>query len=69
MAFKQFGWVPDGTYDHRVFLVRYQIVNGNPICVIAKSWVDEGGPDHVQSELKQVWGTFPDVPPKIKQGV
>ena len=64
MAFKQFGWVPDGTYDYEEFQVRYVIVNGNATVVISKMWVDEGGPDDVSSELKQCWGTFPTFPPK-----
>ncbi len=69
MSFKQFGWVPDGTYDHRTFLVRYVVVNGSPTRVISKSWVDEGGPNDVSSDLKLPWGVYPDIPEKIKQGV
>jgi hypothetical protein len=64
MAFKQFGWVPDGTYDYEEYLVRYTLVNGNPTKVISKTWVDQGGPDNVSLELKQPWGTFPNFPPK-----
>lgn len=64
MSFKQFPWVPDGTYDYRNFLVRYVLKDGNATKVIAKSWVDMGGPDDVSSELKQPWGSFPDFPPK-----
>jgi hypothetical protein len=64
MAFKQFSWVPDGTYDHLNFFVRYVIVDGNAKTVISKIWVDKGGPDHVSLELKQPWGSFPDFPPK-----
>lgn len=64
MAFKQFGWVPDGTYDYQEYLCRYNIVDGNATKVISKMWVDIGGPDDVTSELKQPWGAFPDFPPK-----
>jgi len=64
MSFKQFGWVPDGTYDYKNYLVRYTIANGNATRVICKLWVDLGGPDGVSSELKQSWGSFPDFPPK-----
>ena len=62
--FKMFRWVPDGTYDYSEFLCRYVIVNGNPKIVICKHWVDSGGPDDVSEELKQSWGSFPDMPPK-----
>jgi len=62
--FKMFRWVPDGTYDYSEFLCRYVIVNGNPKIVIGKQWVDSGGPDDVSEELKQSWGSFPDMPPK-----
>ena len=62
--FKMFRWVPDGTYDYSEFLCRYVIVNGNPKIVISKQWVDSGGPDDVSEELKQSWGSFPDMPPK-----
>ena len=64
MAFKQFGWVPDGTYDYQEYLCRYVIVDGNATKVISKMWVDIGGPDDVSLELKQQWGAFPDFPPK-----
>ena len=64
MAFKQFGWVPDGTYDYEEYLVRYAIVDGNATRVISKMWVDIGGPDDVPLELKQPWGAFPNFPPK-----
>lgn len=65
-GFKQFAWVPDGTYDHQDFQVRYVIKDG---CtkgqkIISRTWVDQGGPDDVSLELKQKWGTYPDVPPK-----
>lgn len=69
MAFKQFGWVPDGTYDYTAFLVRYVIEDGNATKVISKIWVDQGGPNDVSLELKQPWGSFPDFPPKpVKKG-
>ena len=64
MSFKQFGWVPDGTYDYNEYLCRYIIVSGNATKVISKMWVDMGGPVDVSSELKQPWGSFPDFPPK-----
>lgn len=64
MAFKQFGWVPDGTYDYEEYLVRYVIADGNARTVISKNWVDKGGPDDVSLELKQPWGSFPTFPPK-----
>jgi hypothetical protein len=63
-TFKQFPWVPDGTYDYQDFLVRYVIVEGNATTVISKMWVDIGGPDNVSLELKQPWGAFPTFPPK-----
>lgn len=63
-TFQQFKWVPDGTYDYEEYLVRYNIVNGNPTRVISKMWVDQGGPDNVSDELRQPWGAFPDFPPK-----
>lgn len=62
--FKMFKWVPDGTYDYSEFLTRYVIVNGNPTIVINKEWVDSGGPEQVDDSLKQLWGSFPDFPPK-----
>lgn len=64
MAFQQFKWVPDGTYDYEEFQVRYVLRNGNPITVISKMWVDQGGPNDVSLELKQPWGSFPNFPPK-----
>ena len=65
--FKMFKWVPDGTYDYSEFLVRYVIVKHNPITVITKQWVDQGGPDNVSDALRQPWGTFPDFPLKPKK--
>ena len=62
--FKMFKWVPDGTYDYSDFLTRYVIVNGNPTIVINIAWVNKGGPIGVSDELKQPWGSFPDMPPK-----
>ena len=64
MAFQQFKWVPDGTYDYSEYLVRYVIVEGNPKTVLSKDWVDKGGHDTLPKELRQPWGTFPDFPPK-----
>ena len=64
MSFKQFAWVPDGTYDYSEFLVRYVVVNGNATKVICKDWVDKGGPDTLPKELRQPWGYYPDFPPK-----
>ena len=65
--FKMFKWVPDGTYDYSEFLVRYVIVKHNPVTVITKQWVDQGGPDNVSDTLRQPWGTFPDFPLKPKK--
>jgi hypothetical protein len=59
-----FAWVPDGTYDHSDFLVRYHICDGNPIKVITKMWIDGGGPDDVVDALRLPWGSYPDCPPK-----
>ena len=64
MTFKQFAWVPDGTYDYNEYLLRYVIVDGNPKTVISKDWVDKGGHDTLPKELRQPWGSFPDFPPK-----
>lgn len=64
MAFQQFKWVPDGTYDYDEYYVRYVIVNGNARTVISKMWLDVGGPDDVSEELRQPWGSFPNFPPK-----
>jgi hypothetical protein len=64
MAFQQFKWVPDGTYDYDEYYVRYVIVNGNARIVISKMWLDVGGPDDVSEELRQPWGSFPNFPPK-----
>ena len=36
MSFKQFGWVPDGTYDFQEYLVRYVIKDGNATTVMSK---------------------------------
>jgi hypothetical protein len=38
--------------------------NGNPVTVITKIWLEQGGPDDVTDELCQPWGAFPDFPPK-----
>ena len=65
-GFKQFAWAPDGIYDHIENQVRYVVKDGcvKGQTILSRNWVDIGPPDHVQSELKQPWGTFPDVPPK-----
>lgn len=59
-----FDWVPDGTYDYQKYLTRYVLVNGSPVIVITKMWVDKGGLEDVSPELRQPWGSFPDFPPK-----
>lgn len=63
-SFQMFAWAPDGIYDHQEFMVRYVISNGNPKVVISKMWVDQGGPDHLDAQLRTPWGTFPNMPPK-----
>jgi hypothetical protein len=63
-AFKQFKWVPDGTYDSTEYLVRYVIEEGNAKTVISKMWVDQGGHETLGKHLRQAWGVFPDFPPK-----
>ena len=65
--FRMFGWVPDGTYEHADHLVRYVIVDGNPIRTIAKLWVDQGGPQDLDQYYNQPWGTFPVIPTKPKK--
>lgn len=67
MAFQMFKQAPDGIYDHREYLIRYVVVEGNPITTINKAWIDGGVPSHLPTELHQPWGTFPDIPPKIKK--
>jgi hypothetical protein len=64
MGSKLFHWVPDGVFDKRDFLVRYQITDGMPVTVISKMWLDQGGPADVVDSLRQPWGTFPDMPPR-----
>lgn len=64
MAFKMFGWVPDGVYDSEYYQARYQVANGNPARVITKMWIDEGGPNDVTDNLKLRWGSYPDLPAK-----
>ena len=59
-----FNWVPDGTYDYTEYKTRYVVVNGNPVIVISKIWLDKGGPEDSPEELRQPWGAFPDFPPK-----
>lgn len=65
--FKMFKWVPDGIYDYSEYFVRYVIVNNNPTKVIAKAWLDKGGPEHESPMLRQPWGSFPDFPIKPKK--
>lgn len=64
MAFKMFKWVPDDIYDSVEYQVRYEVIDGNPVTVISRMWLDKGGPDHVDPSLRLPWGTFPDLPPK-----
>jgi hypothetical protein len=65
--FRMFSWVPDGTYEHVDHLVRYVIVDGNPVITIAKLWVDQGGPQDLDQYYNQPWGTFPVIPTKPKK--
>ena len=67
IKFTMFGWVPDGTYEHADHLVRYVIVDGNPIITIAKLWIDQGGPQDLDQYYNQPWGTFPVMPTKPKK--
>ena len=62
--FKQYKWVPDGTYDSSEYLVRYVIVEGNAKTVISKMWVDQGGHATLGKELRHPWGAFSDFPPR-----
>jgi len=62
--FRMFRWVPDGIYDYTEYLTRYVIVDGSPVHVITKMWLDNGGPDGVPGELRLKWGSYPDFPPK-----
>ena len=64
MTFKQFAWVPNGTYDYTEHLCRYVVVDGNKSICISKMWIDQGGPQNVDQTLKQPWGSYPDFPPK-----
>lgn len=58
-------WVPPGIYDHQEEQVRRLIVEGGrPKIVIAKMWLDQGGPEDVDPALKLPWGTYPNFPPK-----
>lgn len=67
VKFRMFGWVPDGTYEHADHLVRYVIVDGNPIITLTKLWIDRGGPKDIDQYYTQPWGTFPVLPVKIKK--
>ena len=66
LKFRMFSWVPDGTYDHAPHLVRYVIVDGNPVITIAKLWIDQGGPNDLDQYYNQPWNTFLDFPSKPK---
>jgi len=59
-----FGKVPDGTYDHSGHLVRYAVVDGNPVITLSKMWIDQGGPEDLDQYYIQPWGTFPEIPAK-----
>ena len=56
-----FGNVVDGTYDHSGHLVRYVVLDGNPVITISKIWVDQGGPKELDQYYSQPWGTFPEL--------
>ena len=61
-----FGDIVDGTYDHSAHLVRYVIVDGNPVITLSKIWVDQGVPQDLDQYYNQPWGTFPELPHKKK---
>ena len=63
-GWKMFDWVPDGTYDYTGYWIRYVIVDGMPTTIITMMWLNQGGPTDVPEELRQPWGSFPDMPPK-----
>ena len=65
--FRMFDWVPDGTYEHVDHLVRYVIVDGNPIMTLSKLWIDQGGPQDLDQYYNQPWGTFPVMLTKPKK--
>ena len=67
IKFKMFGWVSDGTYEHVDHLVRYVIVDGNPVITLTKLWIDQGGPNDLDQYYSQPWGTFPPMPTKPKK--
>ena len=67
VKFRMFGQAPDGTYDHANHLVRYVIVDGNPVTTISKLWIDQGGPQDLDQYYNHPWNTFPDFPPKPKK--
>ena len=71
LKFRMFSWVPDGTYDHAPHLVRYVIVDGNPVTTISKLWIDQGGPNDLDQYYNQPWNTFLDFPskPKLEKSV
>lgn len=59
-----YGWISDGIYDHSGYLVRYRIVEGMPISVITKMWIENGGPEDISADMLLPWGSYPDFPPK-----
>jgi len=67
VKFRMFGGVPDGTYEHAEHLVRYVIVDGNPVITLTKLWIDQGGPKDLDQYYTQPWGTFPSLPVKSKK--
>lgn len=67
VKFRMFGGVPDGTYEHFDHLVRYVIVDGNPVITLTKLWIDQGGPQDLDQYYNQPWGTFSPMPTKPKR--
>lgn len=55
--------VPDGIYDfttERGLSWREVIINGTVMYTMTKSWLDNGGPEHLSDELRAPWGTYGD---------
>ena len=67
VKFRMFAGVPDGTYEHADHLVRYVIVDGNPVITLTKLWIDRGGPNDLDQYYNQPWNTFPKLPVKSKK--
>ena len=67
VKFKMFSWVPDGTYEHADHLVRYVMVDGNPVITLTKLWIDQGGDKYLDQSYNKPWGTFPVMPSKPKK--